>query len=356
MKVCYLYIFCFLFACLACDRQEIDIPSTAQEGTILSVGIKARSGEPGLPDGEYGLFGISHNYGSVFTWNHPLAPPPFYLTNAKSKIVNDKLVFDGGITPRYPIADSLSLFLYHPYHASTIPAHILVLKKLDKDIFGDTLYYKYPDYIGGVKNGISVVGGTPEDPGEVVLTMKHLMSRIRFQTLQPGMDEIIINSVILKGIAWDGHLNPHINSSKAFYTPEAGGTAKAICLIEDFIVPGNTNMSGLASPRPMQIKSMYNYSKDEADYLGGYDDSYKYYMLVPPLGELLLQNAKLEINYTRYGTSYTTAIEMMQIKINEWESNKSYCYTIAFDAVKIDYVDVFAEPWLEDIYIGSIEP
>ena len=344
---------CLLISCFACNEIEIDMfsPEPVQQGDLLSLNL--RSGGTDLPSGSYGLYGISHNYGDL----QPAWPTAstFYLTNIESFVSSGKLNF-GTNTYRFPISDFLSLYLYYPRQTGSTPNQISLDLQLDKNGSGDTLSYKYPDYIGGFRDSISVVGGTPKYSNELELTMKHLMARVRFQTKNPGVDNIVIDSISLTGIRWKGTLNPQItDANSGAYTPAVGDT-RVITLIRNFDIPGNATGNPSVSARPIQIRSMFNYDETEAS-IGDavYHDDFKYQMLVPPLSDGLLTNAKLEVKYTRYGAKYTSIVEMKQMSILEWQPGKSYCYTIVFDAIKIDYIDVFIEPWKEDIYIGSID-
>ena len=346
-----------MFFCVACDEQDIEsIPPVTQQGDPLSINMVNRSGGASLPVGPtdyYGMYCIEHAYNEVAPWSSP--PPTSFnttMTNIEGHINSGgKLDFGSGGPYRYPINDSMSVFLYYPYSAATGLYSIAVdrTKTIENaKIIAD----KYPDYLAGKKT-LSVIGGCPEDPNEATVTLKHLMARIRFQIENPGADAITLTQVNLIGITWKGTVNAHVyDANQGLFTPDASATPETLTLIEGFPVIGTT--SGVSEPQHMQIDAIYNYSNEEAIAREEYKKDYKYYLLVPPLSESMLANVELEIKFNRYGTDYTVIVEMQQIKINEWQPGTSYCYTIAFNTYMIDYIDARIEPWKEDIYVGSI--
>ena len=357
MRYRYLYIICLLIFCIACDKQEMDTTTSpvTQQGEPLSINIATKSGEPELPakaSDFYGMYCIEHSSGQAGSWYNP-APMSFYsgLQNIKGYISGGKLFFDSDASYnpsnpfRYPINDSLSVFLYYPYEPGAQFNNFTVGRQKKTESDGTVIADKYPDYIAGTK-AISVVGGTPQNWGDASVTMKHLMARVRFRIKNPGTDPITLTEVRLMGIPWTGTINPHItDANDGFFTATAPAT-DVLTLIKEFPATGGE--------LNMQIDSIYNYCDEEVSAGTAYNGNYKYYLLVPPLSASALANAKLEIDFIRHGTSYTVTVEMTQIKINEWQPGRSHCYTIAFNTYMIDYVDTFIEPWIEDTYSGSI--
>ena len=336
-----------LFLCVSCDTQntetDVDLPVLQGEPLVL------RSGGEGLPDSAtdfYGIHCIEHASGTPVAWNSP-AVTLFNteMKNLMGHISGSHLVFDPAGDYRYPINDSLSVFVYYPYVANTEP-HSLAVARQEKFEGATKTADKYPDYIAGTKT-LSVIGGIPEDPNQATVPLRHLMARVRFQISNSGADAIMLTRVRLTGIKWDGTINPIQNRS--FFVPDGAAIPESLVLYEGFRVEGLET-----EPQRIPVNPIYNYSDTEAS-ASSYDKDYKYHILVPPLNETLLAGAKLEIEFNRYGNNYTITVEMRQIKINEWLSGNSYCYTIAFNTYSIDYIDTIIEPWKEDIYTGAID-
>ena len=347
MRCYYLYIMCLLVSCYACSEREIEptpLPIT-QQGDLLYLNL--RSGGTDLPPvGDYGIYCIEHASGTTVSWN-----APFYLENTEGHFDGDELTLTGN--PRYPINDSLSVFLYYPYNvnnADVQPQNIKVDRKEIKNNLLETISYKYPDYLAG-DTTISVIGGVPEIPSEATVRLRHLMSRIRFQINNSGTDNITLTSIKLKNITWQGTINPLMAS---FFVPDASATTETLTLIENFLV-GGAAVGSETKPQHIQIDPIYNYSDEEASKKDVYDKNFYYYLLVPPLNEADLKNVTLEIDFIRYGSNYTVTVEMKQINIASWQSGNSYCYTIVFNTYAVDYVDVRIEPWKEELYIGKVD-
>ena len=351
MKFRYLHIICLIIAVLACSKAGSGPEPVAQPGGVLSIGVATRSGEPELPTGDYGLFGIEYAYDETPpSWNP--SPSSFYHNNKSAFLNNDTLDF--GSSCRYPINDYLAVFLYYPHNASATPNYIPVnrIKDIDSGT-GDTLSDRYPDYIAGKKN-ISVVGGAPNIPSEATVEMSHLMSRVRFQTKNAGATEITLLSVKLVGITWEGSINPQITGTAiGFFTPlVSDDPGEEITLIKNFVVPGNLSGSANAA-RPIQIDPKYNYSDTEVAH-GAFNENHKYYMLVPPLDEEALKAVELEVAFSRYGTFYTATVKMKQVTVSEWLPGHSYCYTLTFSTYMIEHIDARIEPWLKELYTGTV--
>ena len=361
MKFKYLYIICLLISCYACNEQDFEpspVPTT-QRGDLISINVATRALDPDLPSGAndfYGMYCLEHATGTSVSWYNPI-PTVFYsgIENIRGQFNSgDKLIFDGN--PRYPINDSLSVFLYYPYDANATLDSIAVKRMVKKDDATGTITIadKYPDYLAG-KKAISVIGGTPEDPNEASVPLKHLMSRIRFRLSNPGADPITLTQVNLNGIKWKGTINPQITVAEGFFTPAPLETPESLVLIENFQIEGTA--AGLEPKlQHMQIDSIYNYSDVEARAGDIYDEDFYYYLLVPPLDGNTLKNVSLEIVFERYGNSYTVDVQMQQIKIPYWLPGHTYCYTIAFNTYMIEYIDAIIKPWNDDeeIYNGFI--
>ena len=328
---------------VSCSRTELEpLPEVMQQGEVLSFGVKS-GGEAELSEGDYGLFAIEYAYGDAsISWNPVSAT--LYLDNEIATLTNNTLDF--GSACRYPISDSLSVFLYYPHNAAATPVAIPVDRTVTTDS-NDEPADKYPDYLGGTKN-ISVIGGTPERSSDATVEMSHLMSRIRFQAKNLGADEIVFTSVKLTGIKWKGIINPQKTDANGYYTPDGGSSSETITLMDNF------TLTDAVLGRPVPIYPKYNYFDDEAAEGAVYDDEFKYYMLVPPLYEAALGDAKIEIEYVRYGATYTYVIEMRQGRINQWQPGTSYCYTITFNTYTIELIDALIEPWREELFIGNV--
>ena len=340
MNYRWLYMMCLLTTLFACGKEEQ--PAAVSSGDVLSIYVATRSGEPPLPEGNYGLYSVEHASGVPFSW---VGVSSFYNNNLQAALNSGRLKFSG--THYYPINDWLSVFLYWPHQAGATPDNIPISRSVTEDSNGQPAD-KYPDYLGGSSN-ISLIGGTPEGHVEPSVALNHLMSRVRFQTKNPGSDDITLLSVKLTGITWSGVINPQITDvNDGYYAPSGG--VEDITLIENFVVPGHSG-SGSAQPRPIMIYPEYNYSDDEAA-LEAID--YKYYLLVPPLGESQLAHVQLEMKFIRYGDIYIIPVDMKSIKINKWEPGNSYCYTISFNTYMIDQVDVDILPWKEELYTGKV--
>jgi len=349
MRSNYLYIICLFVVVFACDETDIRPTPPTQQGEVLSISMATRSGEPELPAGDYGLFGIEHAYNQSYSWNSW----SFYLENKRATLNNDELDF--GSSCRYPINDYLAVFLYYPYNSTITVPNVIPIDRITvtDSGTGDIISDKYPDYLGGTQN-ISVVGGAPNIPSETTVEMSHLMSRVRFQTRNTGVNDITLLSVKLVGITWEGTINPHKTGTDDYFTPSSSGSPETITLMTQFLVPGNISGNANVAPRPIQIDSIYNYSDAEAAFEATFDANHKYYMLVPPLSEEALKDVKLEVQFSRYGASYTTTIEMRQISIPQWLPGNSYCYTLTFSTHAIEYIDAKIEPWLKELYTGPV--
>ena len=329
-------IACLLIIVAACGKTDINpVPEILPGGDMLSIKMSPKSGEPALPAGKYGLYGIEYAYDETPSWTS------FYLSNIESTIINDKLDLGSG-THRYPINDYLAVFLYYPHSATSTPNSIPVEKTVDAN--ND----KYPDYLGGTKH-ISVVGGAPKNTSDATVALSHLMSRVRFQARNLGADEIVLTSVKLVGITWKGIINPQINTVVGYYTPDGATPAETVTLINNFTLD-----DAVETARPIQIYPKYNYSDIEAVAGNTYDNTFKYYMLVPPLSETPLIAANFIVEYVRYNVTYSRTFQLRQGNINEWKPGTSYCYTISFDAFTIDEIEAEIEPWLEELFIGNI--
>ena len=355
MKFRYLHIICLMMAVLACSKTESDPEPVVQPGDALSIGVTTRSGEPELPAGNYGLFGIEYAYNATPpSWNP--SPSTFYHTNKSAALNATDKKLDFGNNCRYPINDYLSVFLYYPHNiAVTTPNIIPVGRTVTTDSNGNAAD-KYPDYLGG-KQYISVVGGAPNSSSETTVEMSHLMSRVRFQTKNAGAAEIELLSVKLVGIRWSGAINPLmtinpliIGTVNGYFTPGTGVTPETVTLITNFEIPAN--LSGSTTPRPIQVDPKYNYSDKEA--IEVYDEDNKYYILVPPLDETALQSVKLEVEFSKYGAPHSAVIDMKHISVQQWLPGHSYSYTLTFSTYTIDYIDIQIEPWLKELYAGSV--
>ena len=344
--------------CFSCGKEPVVTSPTdvAPAGEILNLRGHLLSGRS-FPVGEYGLYGAAHNYGDAFMWNDfATHPSPFYLHNVNATLTDGKLVFSD--IYRYPITDYLSLLLYYPYHAAATPTSIPVGLKLDEPSPGVTLSYKYPDYMIGSKNDISVVGGTHEDQSEVSLTLRHLMARVHFRIKNPGVEAITLTYVRLNNITWEGTINPQITTSHGFFHPT--GSPKNLMLIKsDGVVIDGTPSGSPVVPQYIPIDPKYNYSDEEAEAasLVYYDPAseYDYYLLVPPLEEVDLNEITLEIMVIQGSSTTTHTIEMKQPGILTWEPGKSYCYTITFNSFPITEVFGTIEPWQDDLFTGNVD-
>ena len=370
MKIRDLYItICLLAALTACNKNglppEPDIPGipNVQQGDALVFNF-ARSGNEtaAAPDGEYGLFAVEHTASSTaISWSS-IASGSFYsdIENRKGTKTGSELTFvngsDGKVC-RYPINDSLSVFLYYPYTAGATPTSIPIARqKIIED--GVEIADKYPDYLAGQK-AISVIAGTPEPiPNNTTVSLKHLMARVHFEIENPATSNILLTRVTLKNIPWTGTINPQRTEFNNFFT--SSGTPEDLVLAENVVIEG-TPAGQQAVPQYIPIKSKYNYSDlDETIPAEDYDDQehFEYYLLVPPLNAEALATEKvaLEIVYSMNGSQNTYTIELGQITLSEWESGKSYCYTIIFNATAIDRFFGVIEDWQEELFIAEEVP
>ena len=334
-----------IFMLCSCNKEKTEQNNTKIGSDVITVGIETRAG---LPSSNYGIYAAPYNNGNMFSWRNPASfPTTLLFDNLSVKVTNDELDFDA-VVYRYPITDSLSLFLYHPYNTSAEPTSIPIARKeiYDTSFPPELISDKYPDYLGGDVD-ISVVGGSPE--GSPNIELSHLTSRIRFRIINPASDAFTIDNATLVGIKWDGALNAH--ATNAFNDPvyTSATAAEDLALFENFVVPGSQT-----SPKNINIKDLYIYNEDEAGV--AYDDDYLYHILVPPLNEDQLNSVALKIEYTRYGHSYTDVppIPLRRLLIERWDPGKSYCYTIQIESFKIEFIEAMIEEWKEETYVGSI--
>ena len=366
MKQRYLYVvICLLAVLSACDRSDIlpEPEPDIRQGDALVLSL-TRSGSDPAPDGDYGLFAVEYAYNFTVSWD-ALGATPFYsgINNRKVNLNSeDKLVFNAGSSNppypyRYPINDFLSVFLYYPYSAAVTPVSIPVAREVKKDVSNNIIADKYPDYLGGGK-AISVIAGTPEavPSDNTIVPLKHLMARVHFRIKNPVESAFTLTYVELKGITWQGAINPQIKTSGGFFTPV--GSSEDLMLIRDEgVTIYGTPTGNTVEPQYIPIAPKYNYSDSEAGAAAPayYDPTsgYSYYMLVPPLIEADLSDIILEITVSRSGSTTTHTIEMKQPEILTWEPGKSYCYTINFNSFPIEEVFGTIEDWLEDLFISE---
>ena len=342
-----------ILAFCSCSKEDadIDIPIT---GDPISIGLETRAG---LPAGNYGLYATAYNNGQSFSWTVPYSSILLFNNISVDVDGSDKLDFGPPpiLTPhiyRYPITDTLSVFLYHPYNGITpaTPTSIPIerVEAYDTSPPNDLISDKYPDYLGGDVD-VSVIGGTPEGQIEPNIELKHLMSRIRFRVSNSAPDAFTIDNATLIGIKWEGTINPYASntSSDPVYTPTSV-SAEDLSVFENFTVPGL-----LLTPKNINIKDLYIYDESEK---GVYDNDHLYHILLPPLNETQLNNVALKIEYTRYGHSYTDVppIPLRRLIIEHWDPGKSYCYTIQIESFKIDFIEAIIEEWKEEVYVDSI--
>jgi len=357
MKIRYLYIIVGLLAILtACDKDNISPDPDTQIGDPLIIGITRAAGDPtsAPEDDNYGLFAVEHAYNDAAILWSSVVPGNFYMNieNRKGTNNNGELRFEDGSDGkpcRYPINDYLSVFLYYPHTIGATPTSIPVNR---------TTNSKYPDYIAGTKK-ISVIAGAPESestaPNNTIVPLKHLMARVHFAIKNPSVNGIVLTSVVLKNIVWEGTINPISSGS---FIPEGGD--EDLTLIEAATIAG-TPVGQTPIQQYIPVEPKYNYSDIEAaipsENYYDRDLGLDYYLLVPPLSSEYLanENVALEIKVFANGSENTYNIPLSQPKIQEWEPGKSYCYTIEFNADVIDRIDGIIEPWQEELFIGEVE-